>query len=284
MRGELRVAIVIHAFYMDAFDEILDLAQALPAQHKLFVTTVPVHEALVRSRLDAAERDYSLGVFENRGRDILPFLRMFPAVRAEGFDVVIKVHTKKSPHLKDGDGWRRMLVAALLQPQALQQLTSAFQADASLGIVCPEGHFLSLDRYMGGNEARVLAIAQRLGLGRAQLLDAGYCAGTMFMARTDVIAPLADLGFTAKAFEAEANQVDGTMAHAFERCLGLGGVALGRRIASSADPFGHAGFNDSYAFTRQPRRPSASARLKSGFKAAQGKFGNALRRMLVRPG
>jgi len=284
MRGELRVAIVIHAFYMDAFDEILDLVQSLPAQHKLFVTTVPVHEALVRSRLDAAKRDYSLGVFENRGRDILPFLRMFPAVRSENFDVVIKIHTKKSPHLKDGDSWRRLLVTALLQPQALQQLTSAFQADPSLGIVCPEGHFLSLARYMGGNEARALTIAQRLGLGRPQLLDAGYCAGTMFMARADVIAPLADLGFTAKDFEAETNQVDGTMAHAFERCLGLGAVALGRRIASSADPFGHAGFNDSYAFARRPRQPSVSARLKSGFKAAQGKFGHALRRMLVRPG
>lgn len=284
MRGELRVAIVIHAFYMAAFDEILDLTLALPAQYKLFVTTVPDHEALVRSRLDASERDYSLGVFENRGRDILPFLRMFPAVRAEGFDVVIKAHTKKSPHLKDGDSWRRMLVAALLQPQALQHLTSAFQVDPSLGIVCPEGHFLSLARYMGGNEARVLTIAQRLGLGRPQLLDAGYCAGTMFMARTDVIAPLADLGFTVKDFEAEADQVDGTMAHAFERCLGLGSVALGRRIASSADPFGHAGFNDSYAFARRPRQPAVSARLKSNFKAAQGKFGNALRRMLVLTG
>jgi lipopolysaccharide biosynthesis protein len=284
MHGELRVAIVVHAFYMDAFDEILDLTRALPQQHKLFVTTVPVHEAVVRARLDAAGRDYSLGVFDNRGRDVLPLLLMFPEVRAEGFDLIVKVHTKKSPHLRDGDSWRRLLVSALLQPPALQRLTSAFAEDPSLGIVGPDGHFLSLARYMGGNEARVLAIAQRLGLSRSQVLDAGYCAGTMFMARSDVIAPLVDLGFAAEDFEAEANQVDGTMAHAFERCLGLGAVVLNRRIASSADPFGHASFNDSYAFAKRPRRPSISARLKSNFKAARAKIGNALRRMLARVG
>jgi lipopolysaccharide biosynthesis protein len=284
MHGELRVAIAIHGFYMDAFDEILDLSQALPTQYKLFVTTVPRHEAVVRARLDAAGRDYSLGVFENRGRDVLPFLCMFRDVRAEGFDVVVKVHTKKSPHLRDGDSWRRMLVSALLQPQALQRLTSAFAADPSLGIVGPEGHFLSLARYMGGNEARVLAIARRLGLERPQLLDAGYCAGTMFMARTDVIAPLVDLGFTAGDFEAEANQIDGTMAHAFERCLGLGAVALRRRIASSADPFGYADFNDRYAFARQLRGPPFSARLNFSFKVARDNVGSALRRMLSRSG
>lgn len=282
MHGELRVAIVIHAFYMDAFDEILDLARTLPRQYKLFVTTVPVHEAAVRMRLDATGRDFNLGVFENRGRDVLPLLLMFPEVRAEGFDLIVKVHTKKSLHLKDGDSWRRMLVSALLQPHALQRLTAAFAADPSLGIVGPDGHFLSLTRYMGGNEARVLAIAQRLGLGRRQVLNAGYCAGTMFMARSDVIAPLVDLGFSARDFEAEANQIDGTMAHAFERCLGLGAVALGRRIASSADPFGQACFNDSYAFARWPRRPSIPARLKSSIKTTRAKIGNALRRMLAR--
>lgn len=284
MRGEPRVAIVIHAFYLDAFDEILDLAQALPAQYKLFVTTVPVHEAVVRARLDGAGRDYSLGVFENRGRDVLPFLRMFPAVRSEGFDLIVKVHTKKSPHLKDGDRWRRILVSALLQPVALQGLTSAFAADPSLGIVGPDGHFLSLARYMGGNETRVIAIAQRLGLGRPQVLDAGYCAGTMFMARTEIITPLVDLGFTAKDFEAEANQVDGTMAHAFERCLSLGAVALNRRIASSADPFGNARFNDSYAFARRPSRLHFSALLNSSFKMARDSVGSALRRILFRAG
>ncbi|MBT1157332.1 hypothetical protein J1C56_17205 [Aminobacter anthyllidis] len=282
MHGELRVAIVIHAFYMDAFDEILDLARTLPRQYKLFVTTVPVHEAAVRMRLDATGRDFNLGVFENRGRDVLPLLLMFPEVRAEGFDLIVKVHAKKSPHLRDGDSWRRVLVSALLEPAALQRLTAAFAADPSLGIVGPDGHFLSLTRYMGGNEARVLAIAQRLGLGRPQVLNAGYCAGTMFMARSDVIAPLVDLGFSARDFEAEANQIDGTMAHAFERCLGLGAVVLNRRIASSEDPFGHASFNDSYAFARWPRRSSVAARLKSNFKAARAKIGNALRRMLAR--
>jgi lipopolysaccharide biosynthesis protein len=268
MTDEFKVAIVIHAFYMDVFDEILDLVRTLPAQHKLFVTTVPERELDVASRLDASGRDHVLCVFDNRGRDIFPFLSMFPLVRAEGFELVVKLHTKKSLHRADGDAWRRTMVSELLQPQALQRSARAFAEDPALGMVGPDGHFLSVKSYMGGNEARVLAIGQRLGLSSREVLDAGFYAGTMFMARSDVIAPLVDLGFQAADFEPEAGQIDGTLAHALERSLALGAMAFKRRIASSADPFGPASFNDGYEFARRQR--PAGARLKSAFRRILG--------------
>ncbi|WP_395449979.1 rhamnan synthesis F family protein [Aminobacter sp. UC22_36] len=266
MTDAFKVAIVIHAFYMDVFDEILDLVQSLPARHKLFVTTVAERAPEVALRLDASGRDHELYVFDNRGRDVLPFLCVFPALRAEGFELVVKVHTKKSLHRADGDAWRRAMVSALLQPQQLQRAAQAFGEDPALGIVGPDGHLLSVKSYMGGNEARVLAIGQRLGLSRQDVLDAGFCAGSMFMARSNVIAPLVDLGFKAADFEPEAGQIDGTLAHALERSLALGAVVLKRRLASSADPFGPASFNDGYEFARRP----PAGRLKSAFRRILG--------------
>ena len=47
-RARSRVAIVVHAFYVDVFDEILDLVTSLPERHKLFVTTTFEKEDEVR--------------------------------------------------------------------------------------------------------------------------------------------------------------------------------------------------------------------------------------------
>lgn len=251
MQDELKVAIVVHAFHMETFDEILDLVRGLPARHKLFVTTVPGRDAAARLRLEASGRAFALQVAENRGRDVLPFLRILPVLRAEGFDLVVKVHTKKSSHRADGDIWRRAMLEALLRPDVLERSIRAFASDPSLGIVGPDGHFLSIANYIGGNRPAVLSIGSRLGLAEQQVLAAGFFAGTMFMARGEVLQPIIDLNFKDADFEAEDGQVDGTLAHALERCMMLGALALGRRVASSANPAAEAVINDRYDFARK---------------------------------
>lgn len=276
MHDELKVAIVIHAFHMDTFDEILDLVRALPVRHKLFVTTVPGREADARLRLDASGRDFAIQVTENRGRDVLPFLRIFPAVCAEGFDLVVKVHTKKSSHRADGDTWRRAMLEALLRPDVLERSIGAFASDPSLGIVGPDGHFLSIAKYIGGNRTTVLSIGSRLGLTEQQVLEAGFFAGTMFVARGDALQPIIDLNFQDGDFEAEDGQVDCTLAHALERSMMLGALARGQRIASSADPTGKAILNDHYDFARKTSSRGLIGRYR---RQARDKIGSVLRRI-----
>ncbi|PWK63305.1 rhamnan synthesis F family protein [Aminobacter sp. AP02] len=269
MQEEPKVAIVVHAFHMEVFEEILGLVRALPARHKLFVTTVPDREMAARSRLEASGRDFALQVSGNRGRDVLPFLRMFPILRAEGFDLLVKVHTKKSSHRADGDIWRRAMLEALLLPDMLERSIEAFRSDPSLGIVGPDGHFLSIANYIGGNRAGVLSIGSRLGLSEQQVLGAGFFAGTMFMARGDALQPIIDLNFQDDDFEAEDGQVDSTLAHALERSMMLGAFSLGRRVASSANPAAEAIINDSYDFARKTN--------------SRSKFGSVIRWMRNRP-
>lgn len=252
--ADASVAIVVHAFYPEIFEEILRLIRDLPARHKLFVTTIADHEARVRDALKALGRDFVLQVVANRGRDVMPFLRICPQIRAEGFEYLIKLHTKKSPQLKEGHEWRRDVLAKLISPDALCRALAAFADDPSLGVVCPDGYYLPISGYIGANENRVVSIGARLGLSKADTLRAGFFAGTMFMARVDTLAPLLNVAFADDEFETEAGQVDGTLAHALERCMGLGALVASKRIAVSSDLRARATFNPSFGFARRSTR------------------------------
>lgn len=233
--SEPRAAIVVHTFYPDLLGEILELVRALPSRHKLFVTTTVEHADGVRARLDASGRDFALTVVENRGRDMLPFFKAYQHVRSEGFDYLVKLHTKRSTQRTDGDAWRRDLYGKLLEPEAFERTLTAFAADPEIGMVGPAGHFVSLSAYIGSNERRVRQIAGRLGLDEKALHDQGFFAGTMFFARATALEPLMGMAFPDDAFEPEEGQIDGTLAHALERAMTLSVRASGMRIASTAD-------------------------------------------------
>jgi lipopolysaccharide biosynthesis protein len=228
-----RAAIVVHVFYQDIFDEILDLVRPLPPQHKMFVSTVREQEDVVRSKLENSGREFTLRVFPNRGRDVLPFFKISRDVRAEGFEFIVKVHTKKSPHRKDGHIWRRDMLRVLLSGQALQKAVDAFATDPALGLIGPQGNYRSLSRFMGANRERVFLIGALLGLDWREIENKGFYAGTMFIARTEALAPLLDIPLSDDDFEMEEGQIDGTLSHALERCIVLSVAATGQRLVSS---------------------------------------------------
>lgn len=244
----VKVAFAIHAYYPDVFEEILSYLADLPLNKKYFVTTVAEHEYRIRRALQASGQPFQLDIVTNRGRDVLPFWRIYPGIRTENFEYIIKVHTKKSPHLKNGSKWRDSILANLISPEAFLANFIAFKDDAGLGIICPEGFYLPIEAHLGPNEDRVLSIASRLGLTRSEVHQQGFCAGTMFAARVSALDPLLRLKFDDQEFEQEAGQVDGTLAHALERCMTLGTVRNSMRVAVTSNPTATARFNSAAEF------------------------------------
>jgi lipopolysaccharide biosynthesis protein len=243
-----RTAVAIHAYYTEIFDELLDRLRALPDDCRIFATTDEAHRQEVHARLVQSGRSFVLRVMENRGRDVLPFLTVFPEIAREGFDLVLKVHTKRSLHRGDGDGWRRELYESLIDPEAFRRATQRFAEDPTLGMIGPDRHYVAMSTYIGANENRILSIGHRLGLNEAEVRQQGFFAGTMFMARVSALEPVVALGFPAEAFEPEAGQIDGTLAHALERGFALSVAAAGMRLVSTADLFSDAVINDRYGF------------------------------------
>lgn len=252
----MKTAIAVHAYYPDIFKEILRRVERLPPGYRLFVTTVPEHQREISQSLDQCGRLCRLWTFENLGRDVLPFLKIFPHIQADGFEAVIKVHTKRSPHRKDGNRWLEDVLSSLLDPHCVERAAKVMAEDPSLGLVGPEGHYLPLSSYYSANEMAILRIAAELGVVPEAFSNLGFFAGTMFTARLSALEPLVSLGFTDADFEIEAGQKDGTLAHALERWLSMAPAVSNYRVSSSGNLYEPASFNGRYTYAKG-RRASA---------------------------
>ena len=254
-----RICVVVHAFYPDLLDEMLSRLAKWSMPIRMVVTTCAEREAEVLEALKKWDMDADCRIFENRGRDILPFLHVANELADAGETLVVKLHTKRSPHRGDGDVWRRDLLDKLIQPQNAKQIEEAFREEPQLGMVGPEGHILPISFYWGSNEAKVQYLCRIMGVGEVDPAVGVFSAGSMFWIRIDALRPLLDIYLDEAAFEEECGQLDGTMAHAIERCLAPMIRDSGYFLASSELPTVPAKpIADDYGFAESSRRQQSN--------------------------
>ncbi|NIJ80434.1 glycoside hydrolase family 99-like domain-containing protein [Xanthomonas cannabis] len=223
--------VVVHAWYLDVLDEILDALAPSAATLRLIVTTDLTLMGQVRQRLQQHGIKAEVDGFENRGRDILPFLHVANRLLDEGEHLVLKLHTKKSTHREDGDAWRREMIAALLGGGRMDAIVNAFAADPQLGLAAPAQHLLAATDFIGGNADALDYLAVRTGTGTVTE-DDRFASGSMFWAKLDALRPLLDAHLQPSDFEGEQGQIDGTLAHAIERFLGHAVLQSGHHLAT----------------------------------------------------
>ncbi len=228
---QLLLAIVIHAYYPELLPEILERLSAEELEAKLYVTTSPPRTQDVLAILEAQSLPFELIETENRGRDIAPFLIAMKQVNRDAAQLVLKLHTKKSTHLRNGETWRNHLYESLLGFEAPERAIETFKSSPDIGLLAPDGHVLSTEDFSGSNDHKVMELLQRLGVSEDIYREAGFVAGSMFYARREVFNRLTDQ-IIMDEFEVESGQMDGTMAHAIERLFGALAVSEGYRVAS----------------------------------------------------
>jgi lipopolysaccharide biosynthesis protein len=228
----VKVVIITHAYYLDVFKAIIEPLSEGDARHKLIVTTVPGNEAEVNSILECTKRDYEIFAYENRGRDVLPFLSVLKNIDLETYPFILKLHTKKSLHRADGDKWFGDICSCLARPGQLDRIVRQMCAAPNIGLVGPQDHVIPMGKYYGANRENVNRLASRMGIKHIHPNHDRFIAGTMFVARSDALRPILALGLSPADFEPELSQIDGTMAHAVERALAYSAMAAGFEIAS----------------------------------------------------
>lgn len=233
--GELRLAAVLHLFYPALWSEFREALAELPPQTRVFVTTPYDRLAWVR-RIVATDFPAAIVIgVENRGRDIGPLITLLEQHDLSQYDYVLKVHTKKSPHLGEALGacWRRSLLQQLLPAGRVSALLHALEAMPDVGIAGPPQWLTRVRQAIGVdvNRPHMESLARRIGEAGA-VFDHEFVAGAMFWARGSVFGQLARLGLRQGDFEAESGQLDGTLAHALERMLPVVARRAGLRTAA----------------------------------------------------
>ncbi|KQQ88166.1 rhamnan synthesis F family protein [Aureimonas sp. Leaf324] len=210
--------VFIHVHHPDVWAEMArDLAAAIQRPFGLVLTCRDAGMAL--ASVDSPHVVFTRRVVvENRGRDVLPFMK---ALRAEGdgFEIGLKLHTKKSVHRDDGDDWRRFLTGSLLAGRdGVPAALAAMERVPALGLVVPEAHLLGLRGriVLNGRITRRMISALGLDLTLRELEEGRFAAGSMFWFRREALSPLCDPALES-LFAPERGQLDGTAAHAAER-------------------------------------------------------------------
>jgi lipopolysaccharide biosynthesis protein len=239
------VGVLLHVFYPELVPEIIGQLNEIPVRFDLIVTNASGEQiSFDRTDLPRARHIRVLDV-DNRGRDIWPMAQVVNAGLLDPYELVLKVHTKRSEWRSahqdlagTGEGWRNTLLTDLLGDRDnIATVMSAFAENPNLGVVTADGNLLGPE-FWGGDLAASRELLRRLEL---PLHPDGLCfpSGSFYWIRGFVLQGLRALALTSEDFEREAGQIDGTTAHAIERVIGIlaeeAGLSLGERSTLSVD-------------------------------------------------
>lgn len=225
-------AIVAHLYFLDLWPEMADALKGTNLDHDLHITltTGPEAEVLRQHILDTFPAAHVV-ILPNRGRDVLPFVLLANAGLLDGYRAVCKIHGKRSLHRTDGDQWRTSLLSALL-PADTTGLAKRFLASGAALATADDYVFTEPTTAANADQVTHLRTKQRSAPNQPEPeppAHVSFAAGSMFWATPQLIAAVKDLALAVSDFPDEAGQLDGTLAHGFERYLGelatpLGGV------------------------------------------------------------
>lgn len=232
--GDPTVLVVAHVHYPELWGDIDDRLSRMPCAFDLIVT---ITEGTAEQAIPTIMRKHPKARIElvaNKGRDWAPMVMLANRGLLSGYDAIAKVHTKKSEHRIDGDGWRIALLDGILEsPYQIQRIIDLLQEDRSVGLVVPTGHVAGTEHW-GSNQGIIEALAYRLPMA-FDPDELRFPAGSMFWCRPWLLERIADLDIGDEHFEPEAGQYDATTAHALERLMGIYSTVGGMDIVEAMD-------------------------------------------------
>ncbi len=256
-RSDARVLVAAHVYYPEVWFDIEDRLARMPEPYDLVVSLVEGRSDMLESEIAQRLPRATVQRVPNLGRDLGPLVELAEAGGFDGYDAVLKVHTKRSPHRIDGDAWRVALLDGVMpSPDGIARILELLRRDDSVGLVVPSGHIDGPESW-GSNQPLVEALAARLPLA-FDPSTLQFPAGSMYWARPWVLGRLADLRLGPEHFEPEASQVDGSTAHALERFVGVAAQASGLDLVDAADVAPRL-----HRARRKPSAPAQGARVLS---------------------
>ncbi|MEG1549074.1 MAG: rhamnan synthesis F family protein [Ruthenibacterium sp.] len=242
----LKVALVMHVYFMDLLDDTLQYAKSMPQTADVFITTnteekkAQIEEKFAQMPCHHCE----VRVIANRGRDVSSILVGVRDV-VYHYDYVCFMHDKKSAQYKPwmvGDSFAYMLFENMLgSPAYVQNILRLFEQNPKLGILSPPPpnhsyYFPVLGFEWGDNYASSMELAKKIGLTVPISPDKEPVGplGTCFWFRPNAFDAFYNIDWKYEDFPPEPNGTDGTLLHAFERMYSFAAQQAGYYPATVA--------------------------------------------------
>ncbi|MDO9085545.1 MAG: glycoside hydrolase family 99-like domain-containing protein [Anaerolineaceae bacterium] len=226
------IAVMFHLYYPELWQEFLIYLSNLDSDFDLFVSipnNVKIDKNIIYNHFSNAK----IFEYENRGRDIAPFLEIFNYLVNLDYKLICKLHTKRSTYLDNGDLWRKSLLDGIIgSKEIVKSIIDLFNNNSEIGMVCSYGNVLSSERFMGSNAQQFEKLINTLDIPYNKEIFP-FISGSMFWFRPLAIYPFGFYNLKIDDFQTEIGQKDGTLAHAIERIFGLLNKINGYDIAES---------------------------------------------------
>jgi len=210
-------ALVWHLYHVEMFDEMLTEMSVAIDRFDIYISVNPACPLETLEQIAASLPRARLFLFENRGRDILPFLNIFKTIAGSGYETLCKIHTKHSIYRNDGSDWGKTLRTRLFD--ACDKVLEAFAEDPHLGAFVAEGNLRDIHPYLDVNGENIRFLCELLEVGFRD--DFRFPLGTMFWARLEAITQLSAEALEGRYFMLEGGGIDGQIEHAVEMLIGL---------------------------------------------------------------
>lgn len=224
---EPRIAVAIHLHYVEFWPEFEALLEAIGRPFHLILTLTQPDPALAE-RIRAIFPGSEILVYDNRGRDVGPFVQLLREGRLDGFDLICKLHGKKSgmagARMVLGEIWRLASAFDLIGSRdVVDRIVAEFDRSHDTAMVGSRRFQLPNEwkdeaAAWSANKAMTLDLLATMGMASSQ---PSYFAGTMFWVRRSALEPLRQLDLSLASFPDEEGQQDGTLQHALERVFGM---------------------------------------------------------------
>ena len=229
-----RSALHIHAYYVNALEDILSRIEQNVNLPDLFISTCRGSQILVEQIVsNYAGNVVSIREVPNIGRDIAPLITEFGRELLD-YDVIGHVHTKQSLHVAERSiigTWSNFILGNLLGSvggsSMFDRILRAFSENEELRMVFPEDPHI-----MGWTENKAVSgpIAKSLGL-RRMPENFSFPIGSMFWMKSDLFSKFVGLDLKWEDYPPEPLPIDGSILHALERLFGALPQAEGMKIA-----------------------------------------------------
>lgn len=226
-----RLAVCVHVYYTEMLDEILKLTDTIPGKFDFIATTETaakkaIIEQTVSGRANVGNVIVRI-VEQNRGRDMSALFVSCRDLFLDGpYDLVCRLHTKKSPQVAAGRGnlfKRHMFENLLNSPGFTANVLDMFRDNPWIGVAVPpvvQISYWTLGHAWYVNRSRADEVAKLLDIKVPFDPDTPIAAyGTMFWFRPKALRKLFAHEWKWSDFNAEPNHTDGGLAHVLERMI-----------------------------------------------------------------